>query len=289
MGLSDNSLTTPFLEHIERRVNGILPGTTLDARLNDLAGLGQLAGFFLESIVAAILQQPYRTGLDVLRDIAQHPRITQLNIVTLNHDTHVEQSLTANNVPFIDGFGPPEGDVRWWNDALYDAPSAHVRLFKLHGSINWYSFARHTGTAIALRDDVHASRDGNGEVLVPSPRRPTFLSGINKSVSYQRGIYGDVHFRFSEVLRQSDRMLICGYGWGDTALNFQLESWLDRSPLRRLILLHPHPEELRDRALIMASSYDSWVRNGKLVLIPHWLCETTLSDLTTHLDAATTE
>jgi hypothetical protein len=205
--------------------------------------------------------------------------------VTLNHDTLLEQYLSANNIPYIDGFGEPDGDVRWAEDSVYDALMPRVRLLKLHGSINWYSFSRagRAHTAIPLNADPSHRKDANGEALTALTRRPSFLSGTNKTVHYQNGIFGDMHFRFAEVLRKCERMIISGFGWSDSAITFQLDTWLDRRQTNRIILLHEDPQELTERSLIMASGHDGWVRAGQLIEIKHWLAEATLSDVERYL------
>jgi hypothetical protein len=159
--------------------------------------------------VADALRQKYLAGLDLVGELAATPTIDKLHIVTLNHDTLLEQYLSSNGLEFIDGFGEPDGDVRWSDDCVYDAPSPRVRVIKLHGSVNWYSFL-HAGrawTAIPLRADLAPAKDADGKLLTT-----------------WRGVYGDMHFRFNEVLRRCERMIMSGYGWGDTAISFQLDT-----------------------------------------------------------------
>jgi hypothetical protein len=209
IGLSDNSLTTPFMESIERKAQALLRGPSFERRLCDLATLGDQASFFIESVVADALRQKYLAGLDLVGELAATPTIDKLHIVTLNHDTLLEQYLSSNGLEFIDGFGEPDGDVRWSDDCVYDAPSPRVRVIKLHGSVNWYSFL-HAGrawTAIPLRADLAPAKDADGKLLTT-----------------WRGVYGDMHFRFNEVLRRCERMIMSGYGWGDTAISFQLDT-----------------------------------------------------------------
>jgi hypothetical protein len=74
-------------------------------------------------------------------------------------------------------------------------------------------------------------------------------------------------------------MIMSGYGWGDTAINFQLETWLDSFRGNKLILLQREPRQLVDRSLIMATSYESWLRSGRLAVAERWFGETCLSDL----------
>jgi hypothetical protein len=287
IGLSDNSLTTPFMDHIERRAHGLLSGRSTKARISDLAALGGPSCAFIESVVAETLRQKYLAGFDLILELAASRQIRQLNIVTLNHDTLVEQFLAANGVGFVDGFGECDGDVRWSDDRVYDAPSARVRLLKLHGSVNWYSFGDSAArTAMLLGANPAAIKDGKGQQLEPF-RGPSFLSGINKATAYQRGIYADIHFRFHELLRSCDHMVMSGYGWGDTAINFQLDAWLDRCQRNTIVLLHEKPEQILERSLIMASAYDGRVRSGQLICIKKWLCDISLRELQPYLLSGT--
>jgi len=276
------------MEYIERRAHGLLSGRSTKARISDLATLGEPGCAFIESVVAETLRQKYLAGFDLILELAASPQIDQLNIVTLNHDTLVEQFLAANGVRFVDGFGERDGDVRWSDDGVYDAPSARVRLFKLHGSVNWYSFGDSASrTAILLGARLETAKDGKGQQLEPMFRRPSFLSGINKATAYQRGIYADIHFRFYDLLRSCDHMVMSGYGWGDTVINFQLDTWLDRCRRNTIILLHEKPEQIAERSLIMASAYDGRVRSGQLICIKRWLCDISLRELHPHLLSGT--
>jgi hypothetical protein len=281
IGLSDNSQTSPFMEGIERRAGDLLGGTSFEARMSELSRLGRPACAYIEAVAAETLRRDYGAGLDLLLEFARDPAVDELNIATLNHDTLVEQLLTANGVRYADGFGEGDGDVRWSDDRVYDDPGARVRLFKLHGSLDWYSFKYRGGwkTALLVGPDPSCARDGAGEALSAARNSPSFLSGLNKSVSYHRGVYADVHFRFLELLRRCDLIVMSGYGWGDTALNFQLETWLDSARGNRLVLLHQSPRELVDRSVIMAMSYEGWLGSGRLAVFEHWLADTSLSDL----------
>ena len=224
IGLVDNSLVTPLMEIIERNAGQLLAGGGTMVRLSDLGSLAEKACYFIESVVANELRSKTIVGLDLILEFATAPYIEELNIVTLNHDTLVEQFLTENGVDFIDGFGARDGDVRWYDESVYDASHARVRILKLHGSVNWYSFLVNgkSKLAIFLGTDVSNIRNGEGVQLTPQFRRPSFLSGINKAVAYQRGIYADMHFHFHQLLRQCKQMVMSGYGWGDIAINFRI-------------------------------------------------------------------
>jgi hypothetical protein len=285
IGLVADSLTTPLMEVIERRAGALLHGRSVTARLSDLGSLASEAAVFIESVVASTLVCPRATGLDLVVALATDARVEQLNIVTLNHDTLVEQTLGDNGVTVVDGFGPPDGDIRWHDDTLYDAIGARVRLFKLHGSINWYSF-RSSGSSrlgMLVGRDTGAAKDAAGAERGLAVRNPSFLTGVNKSTAYQRGIYGDLHFRFTELLRRCDKMVMSGYGWGDAAINFQLEAWLDHPGQHTLLFLHEHPDEIASNSLVVANGFDWWTRSGRLIPVRKWLEDATVADVWTHL------
>lgn len=285
VGLVTDSLTTPLMEVIERRAGSLLRGRSVTARLSDLASLASEAGPFIESVVATTLVAPAAVGLGLIVELANDARIDQLNIVTLNHDTLVERALGEGRVTFVDGFGAPDGEIRWHDDDVYESDGAKVRLFKLHGSVNWYSF-QVSGAArvgIFLGRDIDSARNAAGERRELAIRNPSFLTGVNKSVAYQRGIYGDLHYRFSDVMRRCDKMVMSGYGWGDSAVNFQLESWLDESDRRKLLLLHETPEEIANNSLVVATGYDWWTRSERLIPVRKWLADATAMDVWKYL------
>jgi hypothetical protein len=163
---------------------------------------------------------------------------------------------------------------------LYDSGGIPTRLYKLHGSISWYRFVVDglPRTAVVRRNDGSDLTDGKGNVLRRWIQSASFLTGGNKAVRYQHGIYLDLLFRFQEVLRNCDVILMCGYGWGDAAINLRLETWMD-NPRKRIVLLHPNPEEITSRSMIIASAYNWWVSSGRLITVPRWLSQLSREDL----------
>jgi hypothetical protein len=286
IGLSDNSLTTPFMEMIERRARHFLVGRTIKGRMWDLARLGSQACDLIETVIADLLRRKYLIGLDLLLELATSLQIEQLNIVTLNHDTLVEQFLSVHGVEFVDGFGPPDGDVRWSDVKVFDDAKTRVQLFKLHGSVDWYRFSDSPKTAILLGNSPYTARDSAGKQLTPLFGRPSFLSGINKVTSYQRGIYADIHFRFHQLLRTSDQIVMSGYGWGDTAISFQLDKWLEDGKRNRIILLYETPEKLANGSLILESSWDSCIKSGQLACINKYFQDVSLRELQAVLETS---
>jgi len=243
VGLSDDAPVGAFLDVIERKAEDILEGKDRDARLISLYHLAVDASRYIEWMVTMSLDIKRIVGLDLVIELSESQQIERLDIVTLNHDTLVEQILTENNISFVDGFGSQDGDVRWQDDTVYDAKDAKVRLIKPHGSVNWYKFSLNGKERHAIIDGKDPTRCNNqkGELVKNFIKSPSFLSGKNKVISYNRGIYTDVFYRFHRALRENDLMVMSGYGWGDTAINLRLENWVDNNQNNRMILLHENP------------------------------------------------
>jgi hypothetical protein len=166
------------MEVLARKARGFLMGGSIIARMSDLGLLGEEACFFIESVLAGVLRSKTLVGFDLILELVNSPQIEQLNIVTPNHDTLVERFLAENGIDFVDGFGKPDGDVRWYDDYTYDIDQARIRLVKLHGSINWYSFVvdGRQRPVVFLGDNVEQIRNGNGTELKLGYRMPSILS-----------------------------------------------------------------------------------------------------------------
>ena len=280
-GLSDNALTTPFLQLITKAA-GTLAGTgSLRKRMLAIGHLAHDASFYILWVVARALHASRIIGLDLILELAKSAAVARLTIVTLNHDDLIEQLLHRDQIDVIDGFGERDGDVRWYDDALYDDAEAKIRLIKLHGSISWYRFVRSGAAwpAVLCSGSVAGAVDGMSKSLKTLSQLPFFLCGGRKEAWYQHALYADLHHRFHEELRRCDRMVMSGYGWADTGITNQLERWLDQRASNRLVLLDEKPEDVVVRSPLMAMSYDSFVAKGQLIPIRTWLCKTSLPDI----------
>jgi hypothetical protein len=273
------------METLAAQAGPLLAATDPMERLSEIGSLGELACFFIESVVTEVLQPRPPVGFDLIYELAEHPGIEELQIMTLNHDTLVEQFLTDKGVDFVDGFGPPDGDVRWYDERVYAASPAKVKIYKLHGSINWYSILRNgrATPAILLGTDTENIRDGQGNPLKTLFRRPSFLTGINKAVAYKKGIYADMQFHFEQLLRETEWIVMSGYGWGDAAITLRLDSWFEQSRRNTIIFLNPNPEEIEESSLIVASGYSAWTNSKQLITGNDFLCYTSIDELAKHL------
>lgn len=279
VGLTDDAMTGAFVDLIEKKASDFLEGAVREERLMSLYHLSTLSSSFIEWLVADTLHPTRVEGLDLLVDLANSRNVSRLDIVTLNHDTLVEQLFTRHSIPFVDGFGPKDGDFRLYDDSLYDADDARVRIFKPHGSVDWFSVNGMTYPVTFCGKDIQSCHLGNGDKMKIAIKTPAFLSGANKVVSYNRGIYAEVFFRVHQAFREHQSVVMSGYGWGDTAINFRIMNWLSYTKQNAIFLLHQNPEELVDRSMQLAEQYSPLVESNRLVLQKQWLSEARLVDV----------
>lgn len=282
-GLTDDAQTGAFVDLVERRADSLLEGDTRDERLIYLHHLSHRASQLIEQVVAEQLHADRVVGLDLVLQLAQSERVDQLDIITLNHDTLVEQLLSEQGVPFVDGFGEHDGDVRWFDNALFDAADDKVCIIKPHGSVNWYSLMidGRQRPAILESRDLTDSKNQEGEELKFHVKRPSFLSGANKILAYNKGIYAEMFYQFHLMLRKHSFMVMSGYGWSDSGINFRLIGWLDSNRAHSLFLLHREPDKLASNSLQLDEYYRSLVKGKQLIPAYQWLSQTTLNDVLT--------
>ena len=130
-----------------------------------------------------------------------------IEIFTTNYDLLMEQAFEDYRVPYFDGFAGsrrPFFDLRAMEEDML--PPRWARLWKLHGSINWYQTVE-KGVFRAATQDT----DGTKRVIHPShlkyeeSRRMPYLAMLD---------------RLRAFLKQpTATLIICGYSFRDEHLN----------------------------------------------------------------------
>jgi hypothetical protein len=165
----------------------------------------------------------------------------RVDYLVLNYDTLIEDSLALEKVPFADGL---EGGVTgWWNAATFTHDGLAARVLKLHGSINWSEFPNET---LPRRVPKTISDTGVKD------RRIVIWPASTKYRETQLDPYAQLANLAREVLRPSDGaqciLAVCGYGFGDSHINIELDSAL-RECGGRLTIVAFWSEENLDGAL----------------------------------------
>ena len=210
---------------------------------------------YIEDIVVNALShngQSCIKHLEIIKIIHQTAGLELKGIATLAHDTHVERNLSSAGIKLFDGFKSPIcGDsLRIWTNQF---PSSDgIPFIKLHGSVNWklfdlpeqhlyeYKTLPHTEIGICepscLKNSVYLRNASEND-------RPFLLIGtFNKPARYNWGLMLDIHFRFRKILRDSDTLVVCGYSFGDKAINTQLGFWHNAERSRLLVVIDPNDQ-----------------------------------------------
>ena len=183
--------------------------------------------------------------------------------------------LAQSQIDFCDGFAQPVNDVRYWHPDSFDQALSRVRLVKLHGSVDWFEFMPDHGKlfnriGIPLTSDIEHTKgpDGKGQSTIDG--RPILLIGtFNKMIRYTIGMFTYLYCQFYRILRRTNGLVVCGYGFGDKAINARIAEWIDSSPERRMVVIDPDAEGLPRRARGEVAKYWSqWGDEGKLIVIP---------------------
>jgi hypothetical protein len=242
---------------------------------------------FIETVIKYGLNERELNGLDVLDQLMGTGQI--LNLFTLNHDLLLEKLCDSNEIDYSDGFTEPDGDVRWYEPAVWDN-DAQVKIYKLHGSRNW-NLIRHTEKgqthAILIGRDKWHNKVEKGETVDLLLDKGHILTGQRKSEKYYSGIHGEIHYRFSHHLRTCRNLIVSGYGWNDVQMNWKLFDWLNRYEDAKMTIIHAEPENMAKYSrYLQYVDIDRFEKAGKLVLIKKWFQDVEFEDIEKYNDDA---
>jgi hypothetical protein len=140
-----------------------------------------------------------------------------VEVFTTNYDLLIEQALEEQRVPYFDGFvGSDSAFLDLESMAEDDLPPRWARLWKIHGSINWW---------MTTKDKIRRSRDHvAGEQLLIYP------SHLKYDQSRQMPYYAMLD-RLRVFLRSDQCVLLtCGYSFADEHINAFIGQGLSGSP-----------------------------------------------------------
>lgn len=287
----DNPLLVPFLNQLHDKLVGleIYPRIPpINVKIN-IEYLSDRAISLIQNVVwNSLSTSEDPIGLDLIIEIIKN--IKTINIATLNHDLLVEKLFEINKIDYCDGFGNPEGQIRYFEPDSYDIEQ-NINLYKLHGSLNWYRFREEKeGMTIdrygmALANDHWHLKDAEGHFVDVLDGTPLFLTGsYNKMLDYNFGIYKNIHNKFDNLIPKIKTIIMSGYGWNDRGINGRLFQWLGHSFENKIVLLHERPDDLKKYSRsALWHRYDGLVQEKRLIPIMKWLSETKFEDIEKYL------
>lgn len=153
-----------------------------------------------------------------------------VDYLVLNYDTVLEDALALERVPFADGMDG--GTTGWWSRQTFDRDGLAARVYKLHGSINWCEFP----------DDPLPRRVGSSlQIETAKERRILIWPASTKYRETQLDPFAQLAERARRVLRPSPGsqcvLVVCGYRFGDSHINLELDRALRESEGRLTIVV----------------------------------------------------
>jgi hypothetical protein len=291
LGEYDNPAVQPFIDKVLPAIQPLLEGKEGEIRekwqLHEIAG--EATNYIRDIAWHLLNKEPTKIDhLNSLKETCLDAQVSGVDIFTLNHDTVLERCLSKNGILLSDGFGNAVNGVRYWDPTIFESGTHKVRLFKLHGSVNWFRLRPHGGgwsdesIGIPLEYDFWHTTNPAGKMQLPVDGRPMFLAGtFNKVLQYTSSIYADLFYQFYRSLRQTDRLIVCGYGFRDKGINTQIKEWIYSSSDKRIIVIHPNPNRLKNGARgAISNHWDNLLRDQKLVAVSKGIEETAWQDIT---------
>jgi hypothetical protein len=172
-----------------------------------------------------------------------------IEIFTVNYDTLIEIGLEFEAVSYFDGFvGSLRGQFREdlvevaVPDSARLLPATFVRLWKLHGSINW-TFQERDGARSVIRIGAPVER-GSTAAIYPSDEKYDDSRRVPFVVLMDR-------FRHALAMPESST-IVCGYSFSDQHLNDMLFDAAKRYPRSEIVVTccEEIPEILAERAQV---------------------------------------
>jgi hypothetical protein len=308
----ENPAVQPFIREALANLGDFIPeGARPLDHLSELAGN---ATRYIRDVVAVMLTKPpeWTDYLKLFLDGAHDSTVSEVNLFTLNHDKLLEEYFAAK-IDVTDGFEEQDSlGIRRWNPTLFDVTPrrgivalgllklhgyrllrwccsrsggiATVRLFKLHGSVDWLAFRPEqrrqgeddsnawTEEYIGIRSSssLSSARDSLGR-RHEAVRRPLVSIGtFNKMIDYTDRVFFEMHYRLIRTLDEAERLIICGYGFGDKGVNKRITEWMCSSLTRKILVIDPkEPEKLKESARsAIALKIDAWKQEKRWV---HWV------------------
>ena len=145
----------------------------------------------------------------------------------LNYDTLIEDALGLERVVYFDGFiGAATG---WWEPSTFKTDGKTARVFKIHGSIDW-RLLEGDSLPRRIRSRIKTESANNHVLIYPA---------ATKYQETQRDPFAQMLNQMRQSLCPSEGkemvLAICGYSFGDSHINLEIENALQQSEGRLTI------------------------------------------------------
>ena len=179
-----------------------------------------------------------------------------VDYLVLNYDTAIEDALALEKIAYSDGIDG--GRTGWWNPNTFGRDGLAARVLKIHGSIDWWELPS---------DPLPRRIAPSIEFTNTTGRRILIWPASTKYRETQLDPYAQLVDRARMVMRPpkgAQRVLvICGYRYGDTHINNEVERALYESAGDLTVVAFTSENEPHGKLKIWAE--DEMVRDQVLI------------------------
>jgi SIR2-like protein len=162
-----------------------------------------------------------------------------VDIFSLNYDLCIETALRdVADKAFLNGF-TPDG----WRPSTFIDDGSQIRLFKLHGSLDWVDDEEGYGLC-----SLEFPRHKDAEDIEGS--RPLLIFGTSHKLS-AREPFLSLAYQFSQEVLRTNVLVIIGYSLGDAYINEIIKQGLRTNTRLKIVFVSPNAEDrIREDSLL---------------------------------------
>jgi hypothetical protein len=169
--------------------------------------------------------------------VALGRRPNGVSIATLNYDRTIEISAQQAGVACSTGV------EKWDSSGRLDFGDSAVRLYKLHGSIDWTRGSKQFRDYYNYQTEQYTPMGMDQVSLLTTPperhgQLPFVIFGRREKLRPQ-GPFLDLRAAFSRRLSAARVLVVIGYSFGDEHVNALIAHWINTNEDRRLMVIDP--------------------------------------------------
>ena len=163
-----------------------------------------------------------------------------VDIFSLNYDLCIETALQSMKTRVTNGFSDCG-----WNPELFEE-DVDVRLFKLHGSLDWVEDQSYGVCALQF------PRHKDAEDIIGT-HKPLLIFGTNHKLS-ARQPFLNLAYHLSQTVSRTRVLVVIGYSFGDDYVNEIIEQGFRNNSYLRVIVVAPDASEVIQTQLLLRGS-----------------------------------
>ena len=198
----------------------------------------------------------YSYAVKIFKPILELQKRTNLRIFTTNYDMIIEEVCKKLKIDYNDGFKQERHGYNIIFDPEHFSANSELQLFKIHGSINWWSDNKRQ--KIFRLDPALQGIEGYKNLMIyPAEKEDYFNYPFNI-----------LQYMFNITLNEIDELIVVGHKFGDKNILAPIRAALERTNFE-LTIVNPDASKLKEtlfnnheRVNVIGKTFEEWVSSG---------------------------